>query len=72
MTKPADYNNPENPDSDSDSKTPETTGQQTPINEMERKTGSGTEMDVRPGAAPEAPGARSETPGAPNQGTESR
>ncbi|NJN29488.1 MAG: hypothetical protein HC824_02740 [Synechococcales cyanobacterium RM1_1_8] len=44
-------------------------GQQTPLKGSERKTGKGTSMDTRDGAAPEAPGARSETPGAPNQGT---
>lgn len=44
-------------------------GQQTPLKGSERKTGKGTNMDTRDGAAPEAPGARSETPGAPNQGT---
>ena len=47
-------------------------GKQTPLDPAQRKTGQGTSMDTRDGAAPEAPGARSETPGAPNQGTEAR
>jgi hypothetical protein len=44
-------------------------GKQTPLKGSERKTGKGTNMDTREGAAPEAPGARSNTPGSPNQGT---
>ncbi len=57
---------------DNENETPETSGKQTPLEGSERKTGQGTNMETREGAAPEAPGARSETAGAPNQGTESR
>jgi photosystem I subunit 4 len=48
-------------------------GKQTPIDPAIRRTGQGTHMDVREGAAPEAPGTDNpQTEGDPNQGTESR
>lgn len=47
---------------------------ETPLNEMDRKTGQGAmEEDVRPGAKAEAPGHKNDVvPGNPNQGTPAR
>lgn len=47
---------------------------ETPVNEMERKTGQqAMEEDVRPGAEAEAPGHKNDVvPGNPNQGTDAR
>ncbi|BAU63549.1 photosystem I reaction centre subunit IV/PsaE [Stanieria sp. NIES-3757] len=45
----------------------------TPIEAEERRTGQGTDTDVREGAEPEAPGSTNpQVEGDPNQGTEAR
>ena len=47
-------------------------GLQTPVNEMQRKTGQESGLDTRDGAEAEAPGARNDVAGDPNQGTDAR
>ncbi|MGD1857798.1 MAG: hypothetical protein ACFB2W_26480 [Leptolyngbyaceae cyanobacterium] len=48
-------------------------GKQTPLEETSRTTGSGTKIDAKSSAEPEAPGdGNSDVAGDPNQGTEAR
>lgn len=48
-------------------------GKQTTVDERTRRTGQGTQQDVKSGAAPDAPGTDNpRVEGDPNQGTESR
>ena len=59
--------NKENKDVDLD-----VSGKQTTVEPKTRKTGQGSNTDVRDGAAPEAPGNDGTVAGSPNQGTEAR
>ncbi len=47
-------------------------GEQTPINDSARRTGSNVKTEAKPTAKPEAGEGSNGVEGAPNQGTESR